>query len=90
MWGQPRSTVGRAQFDSAFCNKEAAQRRAAYKEAVIVPYGTICEILVPQFASCVRVFPHLKLVVKNVLNVQVWLMYSEAIQMELPSVAAAP
>ena len=50
----------------------------------------ILEILVPQFASCVRVFPHLKLVASQVSYVQVWLMYSDAIQMESPSTTAAP
>jgi hypothetical protein len=45
---------------------------------------------VPQFASAVRVFPHLKLVARYSLRVQLWPMYSEAIQTLLPTGTAAP
>jgi hypothetical protein len=34
--------------------------------------------------------PQRKLVESQVLNVHVWFTYSDAIQMELPSLAAAP
>jgi len=45
---------------------------------------------VSQFANWVRVSPQRKLVESQVVKVQVWPTYSEAIQMESPSLAAAP
>jgi len=45
---------------------------------------------VPQFASCVRVLPQRKLLVSQPVSVQVWFTYSDAIQIVLPSLAAAP
>ena len=50
----------------------------------------MCEMVVPQLASWVRVLPQRKLVASQALNPQVWVTSSEAIQMELPSLAAAP
>ena len=47
-------------------------------------------IRVSQFASAVRVFPQRKAVFRYSLRVQVWPMYSEAIQTLLPTGTAAP
>ena len=54
------------------------------------PYGTTLEMRVDQLASCVLVFPQRKLVARKFANVPVWLTYSDAIQIESPSLAAAP
>jgi hypothetical protein len=54
-------------------------------------YGLIFVTLVDQFPSDVRVLPQLPIgAVRYWLSVQVWAMYSEASQIELPSVRAAP
>lgn len=53
-------------------------------------YGVTFEMRVPQFASAVRVLPHVRPVATYSWNVQVCPMYSEASQTEFPSAAAAP
>ena len=58
-------------------------------------YGATRLMRVPQFASDVRVLPHVNCGELGVSatycwKVHVWPMYSEAIQIELPSTAVAP
>jgi hypothetical protein len=53
-------------------------------------YSPSFEIRVDQFPRIVRVLPQVKFVLTNSANVHVCATYSEAIQMESPSTAAAP
>ncbi len=54
-------------------------------------YGAATSLIrVPQFASAVRVLPQRKLERRYSLSVQLWPMYSEAIQTLLPTGTAAP
>lgn len=54
-------------------------------------YGVSLVIRVAQFANNVRVPPQLPIGrVRYTASVQVWEMYSEAIQMDFPSTAVAP
>jgi hypothetical protein len=56
-----------------------------------VGYGLSSLKRVPQLPSAVRVPPQLPTGAANhCASVQVWLMYSEAIQIEVPSATAAP
>lgn len=64
---------------------------AGWARAVSASYGAATSlILVSQFASAVRVSPQRKLVFRYWERVQLWPMYSEAIQTLLPSGTAAP
>jgi hypothetical protein len=77
-------------------------RRPLHKEAPPGPggrfrfsersiHGVTRLMRVPQLARAVRVAPQLPIgAVSHWVRVQVWLMYSEAIQMLLPSIAVAP
>ena len=54
-------------------------------------HGVTRLMRVPQLARAVRVAPQLPIgAISHWVRVQVWLMYSEAIQMLLPSIAVAP